>query len=127
MKIKAEGILRHMFHGTYSCAIALEFNNEKDCEAAFSVLNVGIIGVNMETGNWNKSKTNSNVAIGSLNSEQLQHFKEKFNPKAKPCNAFDCKGDNNIHEIDSLAHSIDFGPPFAIELEMEDPNQEKLF
>jgi len=116
-----------MFHGSYGCAIGLQFANEKDCDAALSQLNVGVVGVNMETGNWHKSDKHSEIAIGTLNSEQLERFKEKFKPKAKPCNSFDCKGKNTIHEIDGVNHSIDYGPPFEIEFEVENPNQGKLF
>lgn len=124
--VKADGILRHFFHGSYSCGIGLQFANEQDCDDALKQLNIGEVP-NLRFGNWHKSDKYPHMALGALGSEQLKAFKSKFHPKCKPCNDFDCKGENRIHEIDGVDHSVDVGPPFDVEFEVENHNQGNLF
>lgn len=121
--IKAEGILRHCFHGSYSAVIALEFANEDDIDASSEQFNIS--KPFKDIGDWKKSVKHSNILLGSLNEEQIEAFKDVFKPKCVPCNSFGCK--NEIHEIDGIEHSIDVGSEFEVVLEVVDKNQQKLF
>lgn len=116
MRIKGQGRLRHQFHGTYSSLIAIDFGNQQECEPALSKL--------LLVGHWQASADHPQVAIGRLTSKEVEDFKLKFQPKVTPCNAFKCT--DAIHEIDGLDHSIDFGPPFTIEMEIDMENKDQM-
>ena len=102
-----------MFHGQYSCAVVLDFVNAEAAAAALKVLGDG----------WKQTKLPS-CLMGTFSSVQLETFKSKFNPQAKPCQRKECRGKK--HEIDGLEHSIDMGPRFDIELDVVVENKDQL-
>lgn len=102
--VKAEGRLRHCFHGEYSAMVALLFQDERKATDALSVLGSA----------WKRSPQLPNALLGTLTKVQLDAFKWRFSPKAHPCGRKSCKSGCRSVEIDSLAHSIDYGPTFDV-------------
>jgi len=105
MKIQGKGQLRHCFFGSYSAVIALSFTNPSDASLALPLLGQG----------WKIAETESRALIWQGDSAQLSACKEVLGSFGA-----------DTKKIDSLAKSVDFGEPFQVELNVEDPNQLRL-
>lgn len=121
MKVEVRGRLRHCFFGVYSAVVVIkaetDFRNQK--------LHEKFQGFELQ------SNGKFNFLIATLDSFQLQQFKEIIEPLRNdpPCNLFDCRDDliKERHDIDSLAHSVDFGPEFSFEIELDLDTTPSLF
>jgi len=105
MLAKADGQLRHCYFGEYSAVIALGFNDEYEANESIRKLGPG----------W-KHGQKSNVLVWVGNTTELEgckHVLVSFGADEK--------------KIDSCAHSIDYGEPFSIHIEIVSKEQMKLF
>ncbi len=105
MIARADGRLRHCFFGEYSAVIALGFDSEAQAAAALPQLGAG----------W-KAGTKPKALIWRGEREALEICKARLV-------SFGADGD----AIDSIAHSIDYGDRFSVEIEVTDPRQIPLF
>jgi len=103
MKLKATGQLRHHFFGDYSAGICLAFET---ADAALALPKVTVKGVE-----WCQSE-NKRVLVTCVDSQHLEVLKVRLAEMGA-----------NPSAIDSMDHSIDFGDPFNIEVDVEDPRQ----
>lgn len=121
MKAKAQGILRHQFWGTYSATVGLVFDSEAEASATLRVLGEP----------WERSEKNAMVLIACVESEALNRLKQRLlglGAVEVDCGgAFGCESHCRDAEIDSVAHSVDYGPGWSFEIEVPDPNQGDLF
>ena len=107
--VKADGILSHKFHGTYSSVIGLQFSNENAAQDALSTLG----------DSWKVGEENATVLVWSGDRDSLESIKVKlkgYGLQVKPCTYKHCKDHCKNAEIDGLPHSIDYGPPFTVEI-----------
>jgi len=65
---------------------------------------------------WHLAEKNPRVAITCVNGEQLNALKEHLGTMGA-----------DVDAIDSVDHSIDYGDPFTVTVEVEDPRQQSLF
>ena len=116
--MKCDGSLRHIFHGGDTVAIiGLRFADEKIAKAAIEKL------PGFEQGQ------NAAVLIRSFTSDQLEDFKSKMSDwglQIKPCGYRHCKKQCSDAEIDNVAHSIDRGAAWTMDVPVEHPDQMKL-
>jgi hypothetical protein len=106
MKAKADGRLRHCFFGTYSAVIALGFADEYQAAQALPKLGKG----------WKLGEKSKKALIWQGSSEELDECTKvlvSFGAEEKA--------------IASIAHSIDYGDPFSIEVEITPQEQASLF
>ena len=113
----AKGQLAHHFWGTYSASIALAFDSAGEAEAANAVL-----------GSAWKRGPHAVSLIAHVDKAGLDAIKERFAGAGfyltvPPCGWRHCKGRCRQAPIDSLAHSVDYGPEFALTVYCEDPRQ----
>ena len=108
MIVKAEGILRHHFWGTYYATVGLVFDNEFEAKCA---LNSGKL--HKEFKHADKKE---NALVCFVDGDKLEEIKKNLGTFGADEKA-----------IDSVAHSVDYGDPFFIELEVVDPRQQELF
>lgn len=108
MKLTANGMLRHCFFGDYSAVIALRFEEKQDAELAIPQLHIPNLGAE-----WTQA---GNGAVITVNSDQLNRVKDQLAELGADPDA-----------IDSVAHSTDFGDPFSVTVEVEDPRQVLMF
>jgi hypothetical protein len=106
--MKAKGRLRHCFFGDYSAVVALDYGSQENSLAALPTLGEG----------WKPGK---NVAclVWQGDSKALEALKEKlkaYSLAIDPCGWKHCKGQCKGAEIDSLAHSVDVGPAFTVDI-----------
>lgn len=116
--MKATGQLQHHFWGDYSCTIALEFASGDCAEAVLQLL-----------PGWKQSKDNPALIGAFLTNEQLTAFQAKignWNLQIQPCGRRDCRHQCQNAGIDSVNHSIDYGPVFTVDVPAEDINQSYL-
>ena len=102
MKVSAKGQLRHRFFGQYSAVIGLKFDCPGDAIAALPKLGAG----------WSRHETVDHALIWVGDSDALKACEttlERFGAEKR--------------KIASLAKSVDYGEPFSITVEVEDPNQ----
>jgi hypothetical protein len=107
--MKASGRLRHCFHGEYSAIVALEFDSKEDARAARPSLG----------DDWKVSTQHPGVLRWEGNSEALKALKillARFGYETRPCGWNHCKDQCQRAEVDSLAHSIDVGPSFTVDV-----------
>lgn len=97
--ITAKGRLRHRFWGEYSALIALSFDTKEHCTTALPVLNEPRIA------QWLQSPNEPRAVLTCVNSAELDKVKTHLAGFGADPDA-----------IDSLAHSVDFGDPFTIEI-----------
>lgn len=101
MKLRANGQLQHCFWGDYHAKIILSFEDEQSATLARSALSCGM--------DWKQA----GGAIGVfVDSEQLKVVTDLL-----------VKHGAVREAIDSVAHSIDYGDPFDITVEVQDPKQ----
>jgi hypothetical protein len=108
MIVKAEGILAHHFWGTYYATVGLVFDNEFEAKCALDS------GKLYKTFKQSEKKTNALVCM--VKSDVLDEIKKNLATFGA-----------DVKAIDSVAHSIDFGDPFFIELDVDDPRQKVMF
>jgi hypothetical protein len=108
MIVKAEGILRHHFWGTYYATVGLVFDNEFEANCA------------LDSGKLHKAFKNAekkkNALACFVDSDVLKEIETNLGSLGA-----------DVKAIASLAHSVDFGDPFFIELDVTDPRQTELF
>jgi len=104
--MKGEGRLAHKFHGTYWCAIVIGFDSADHAIDAQRALG----------DPWKVHPKEPKALIAALDSAQLDAFKTKYAPKARPCKRRDCRHGCVDAAIDNLNHSVDVGPIFDVEI-----------
>lgn len=117
--VKAVGKLRHAFHGEYFAALGLEFSTEQHAHLALKTLGP----------DWKLGQKQPKALIWVGGGDKLSELKERlkgFGITIRPCGMKRCRGQCKKAEIDSLAHSIDYGPWFEVQIPVEDPNQATL-
>lgn len=105
MKAKANGRLRHCFFGTYIAVIALGFEDEYQAEQALPHLGKG----------WKIGEQSKKALRWEGTTEELEACKKVL-----------VKLGADEDAIDSLEHSIDYGDPFTIEVEIVPQEQMSL-
>jgi DNA polymerase IIIc chi subunit len=65
---------------------------------------------------WRPADKNKRVVVTCVNGEQLNALKTHLGTMGA-----------DEHAIDSVDHSIDYGDPFTVTVEVEDPRQQPLF
>ncbi len=111
--IKAKGGLRHRFHGEYSAVVGFVFEDWAAATQAQAIF----CGV---AGKWvPATKPNALVWIGdSTELDSLKAELAKHKLVIPPCGSRHCKSQCKDAEIDSVNHSIDYGPAFTLEIEV---------
>lgn len=109
MKLIAHGRLNHHFWGEYSAGLALVFDTPEDVLMALPKLSPHGLPA------WRQGEKSPHLAHICVNSAQLTQLKTHLG-----------KLGADEDKIDSCAHSIDYGDPFTIEVEVEDPRQNCL-
>jgi hypothetical protein len=120
MKAHARGMLRHGFFGEYVGTIGLVFDSADEATAALPKLGAG----------WTQGKSGKGL-VWSGSSTELAAVKAKLASDGfvltVNCGLDFCKGKCHDAGIDSLAHSVDYGPPFELEIDgLVDPRQTSL-
>lgn len=118
--VKADGVLRHCFWGTYNAQVILKFLDTVSASDAKRTL--GDI--------WKVGDTSSNVLTWIGDSAQLDELKlqfKKFGVQVHKCGRKSCKTQCKEEDIDSTAHSVDYGPNFSISIPIIPTEQLVLF
>lgn len=105
--VKGRGSVKFRFWGDFSAVIGLVFDDEASARDAQAMLGKG----------WELVVKDELAGVRAIvDSEGLEDLKLRLKSfiTVPPCNSFGCK--NAEHEIDSLAHSCDWGPSFTITL-----------
>lgn len=117
MKITATGRLRHQFWGDYSANIILIFDSELECDLAIPYLNK----VTGDAGKFRNAAGGISDSIEWINSGKYACIVLAGDPLERAITALKELG--ACDDMDSCNHSIDYGSPFEISMEAEDPNQ----
>ena len=108
--IKATGHYQHDFTGSnLSGAIGLSFATEEEARDAHSVLGV----------EWKISPRAPKILVIGCTHENMPEIKAKLKGiglTISPCGWRHCHGQCKDAEIDNLAHSIDYGATFTVEI-----------
>ncbi len=120
--MKANGRLRHCFHGTYVAIVVLQFESPDHATSALGTLRSA----------WKVSDKNPSVLRWEGSSEELDAMKTslaRYDVQISPCGWDHCgKKQCADQPIDSLAHSIDYGPGFTVDVPPSVPiEQASLF
>ncbi len=108
MRCRAEGQLRHRFWGKYSAAMVLVFDAPEMLDAALAA---------GKFAGWRRGEKRPDIClVWDGDSDALEPAKDELAAHGA-----------DRSKIDSIAKSIDYGEPFAVEFEVEDPNQMGLF
>ena len=109
--VTASGQLMHHFHGDYWASIGLRFASYPHALDAQRAL-----GEDHWELRCNDVACGAPFLVWKGNSEALEALKAQLEPylRPRPCYSFGCQGET--HEIDSLAHSVDYGPPFDLDI-----------
>lgn len=112
------GMLRHIFHGTAEAArLILAFDTHEAAAAALAIVGAPFTIVSKDP----------RCLYATLSADELRAFKETHATADRvtflPCSYKHChpraksaEGPCKAHAIDALTHSVDVGPPFAINL-----------
>lgn len=103
---KAIGILRHHFHGEYSCTIGLQFPDAESADRARVSLGEP----------WHVGERSPAVLLATLTSDELDAFKAHHKPVTTPCGRKGCRHKCRNAEIDNVNHSVDVGGQFTVEI-----------
>lgn len=118
--VKADGVLRHGFFGKYVATIVLVFADAESARDGLKTLGEG----------WEPGKMKEGKAIVWLgDSAALDAVKAtfaRFGLKTA-CGYEHCKHRCKDAGIDSVNHSVDFGPPFEVEIPVTPGEQTSLF
>lgn len=93
--VRGRGRLAHRFHGTYSAAIALEFESLSEARTALGVLGEP----------WKLSPRDGRFLVCSVDGAALGVEKEKLGRYGA-----------DVGAIDSLRKSVDYGEPFTVDV-----------
>ncbi len=105
--VKARGRLMHQFHGTYTAVVGLVFDTPEDAHAAHTRLG----------DTWVPSHGNPKALVWQGGDESLEQVKQALaHATIDPCGWKHCRGQCKRAPIDSIAHSVDYGPSFTVEL-----------
>lgn len=99
MKIRANGMWRHCFHGTYIAVIGLWFTDKACAEAARDVLG--------EEWQIRQVKNAAALVWSGADSDSVKELVESFRIMT---------GQRDDEPIDSIRRSVDYGPEFVIEV-----------
>lgn len=123
--LHAEGQLRHRFWGEYSTLIGLTFDNEQEAAAAHRALGVDWKPVSVQGSLTGLVWQGSSSALDAVK----ELLRERYNLTIAPCGFRHCTTQCKNASIDSVAHSIDYGPAFTLEIPVEEevPEQLSLF
>ncbi|HEX9156007.1 MAG TPA: hypothetical protein VF819_10610 [Nitrospira sp.] len=106
-QVKARGLLRHRYWGTYSAVIVLAFDTPEAARDALKVLGAPWVAISAKTF----------VLSWTGETEALEQCKERLGTFGA-----------DVSKIDSVAHSIDYGEPFEVTIPIVAPaEQESLF
>lgn len=118
--VKATGRLRHHFWGEYHATIVLAFDDEGGATDALRVLGDG----------WERGKSSRTALVWFGNGEAFERVRlalQTFGFKVPPCGRNACREQCERASIDSVAHSIDLGPEFTVEIPTVAHEQVSLF
>ena len=104
--MKASGQLIHHFWGTYSCEIYLDFSCPEHATAVQQ----------QKLTDWMLLGSTLGKSMGN---EQLTEFVcvlNTWNLEITPCGRRDCEGQCRKAGIDSLNHSMDYGPKWTCDI-----------
>jgi hypothetical protein len=110
MKLTAQGRLRHQFWGDYSATIAVAFDTPEDAQLALPHLAPPDLGTT-----WKIGTKHAKALTILVDSPQLEKLKVHLGTLGA-----------DVDAIDSCDHSIDYGDPFTVTVEVEDPKQMQL-
>lgn len=118
--VTGSGRLRHCFFGTYSAVVVVSFPDAASAADALAAL-----GPPWHLGRGEPDYPSRNV-VWSGSSEDLAALVTRLGPRlaVEPCHAFGCTG--QVHRIDALTHSVDYGPPFSLTLDVTPAEQAPL-
>jgi hypothetical protein len=109
----ARGILRHMFHGEYRVKIVLQFAHVSDAIAVQRILG----------GNWMRATDQTKPILtwsgttGELNVIKSRLAEPPFSVQIEPCGCTHCRRKGANQPIDSITHSMDYGPKFYLSVD----------
>lgn len=109
MKLTAKGQLQHHFWGDYHASVGLAFETPEDAALALPKLWPA-----NSPSPWKIGK-NAKIIVAVVNSAQLEELKAH-------CGTLGA----DVGKIDSCDHSIDYGDPFTVTVDVEDPRQMAL-
>lgn len=118
--VKAEGRLAHKFHGQYYSVIGLAFQDEASASEALVTLG----------DDWKHGASNRAILVIVADMDKSETIKEKlkgYDLKIQPCTWKHCRDQCAGAEIDSLRHSIDYGPDFTVNIPTTPKEQASLF
>ncbi len=110
MKIRGEGQLRHHFWGDYGATIVIVFKDEASARDVLPKL-----------PGCKVSEKASHVLVFHGGGDAFETIKKAISDFRAPLNARDGE------PVDSVARSIDLGPPFAVEIDVIPSEQISLF
>jgi len=105
MKVSADGLLFHHFHGKYWASVVLEFRNSEETSAALLSKKLGDGWIRLHD-DVSLAWEGDSAAVDALIEQLNEHC-----------------GLSNKRAVASLDKSIDHGEPFTIEFEAVDPRQ----
>ena len=108
MRVVGKGILQHHFWGKYYAGIGIEFDNEYEAGLALG-----------------SGKLHSEFKLGEKSQKVLTCFVDSETLDVVVENLVSLGAKKEA--IASVAHSIDYGDDWTIELDVEDPRQGRLF
>ena len=104
MKLTAQGGLQHHFWGDYCATIGLKFDDAADAALALPKLAP-------KNFPWEINQINPALLGVTVDSEHLKLLREQLARYG------------DVSKMDSVDHSIDYGEPFTLVIEVEDPLQ----
>lgn len=106
--VKASGVLRHCFFGSYTAIIVLRFADKASANDALVTL-----------GNQWKMEHNETHLVWKGDTKELTTLKNKlraFGLRIQPCGMHRCRTQCQDAEIDNINHSVDYGALFEIDI-----------
>ena len=109
------GRLRHCFFGEYSAVISVHFGTREGAARALVALGAG----------WQHGAEIPEVLVWQGGYADLAALKARLqgSVRVEPCGRRTCRHGCRDADIDSLAHSIDYGPPFTLSVQYPHPDQ----
>lgn len=109
----AMGKLFHHFHGTYWVSVVFVADKDENLTKLMEYLQK-----NVPTGTW---ELIDKRAVWSGTRDSLSVLKvelDKLHKENMPCGYKSCPTECSDAEIDSIKHSVDYGPVFKIQVEI---------
>lgn len=101
--VNGRGCLRHRFWSEYSAMVGIQFSDAPSAADALRVL-----GPPWHQADDHLLWTGSEEALTAMEARIAPYL------TVSPCGRTECRG--KVHSIASLAHSIDYGPMFTVEI-----------